>query len=392
MPKTRIGNIPKIPLRPGERAKVEQVRMSRVAGRHPGVRKVVGCMTGTSLDAIDVAALAIDGHGLEMRVKIESQVMLPLGDVGKRLRALAEQQPMTAADIARVSHDFAMLHVEAIKEACGRKKPDLIAVHGQTVFHQPPLSWQVMNPAPIAWAMSSNVVYDMRAMDLAAGGQGAPITPIADWVLFRHNGERRAIINLGGFCNVTRLPAHEQVRHIDGGDVCACNQLLDRMARALLDQPFDRDGQTALRGTVDGDAKADLVRMLSKQADGGRSLGTGDELGEWAERHAMEEVADTLRTACAAIAEVIVAKAQPTDRLVLAGGGVRNRALVEEIRDRCTVEVSTTDDLGVPATLREACAMGILGALCEDVIPITIPRITGVAKAPLSGSWVFVEE
>jgi len=391
MPKTRIGNIPKIPLRPGERVKVEQTRMSRVAGRHPGIRKVVGCMTGTSLDAIDVAAMSIDGHGLEMRVQIESQVMLPLGDVGKRLRALAEQQPMTAGDIARVSHDFALLHIDAIKQACGRKTPDLIAVHGQTVFHQPPLSWQVLNPAPIAWALNANVVYDLRAMDLAAGGQGAPITPIADWVLFRHTGERRAIINLGGFCNVTRLPAHDQVRHIDGGDVCSCNQLLDRMARALLDQPFDRDGQTALSGTVDGDAKADLVRMLSKQADAGRSLGTGDELGEWAERHALEEVADTLRTACAAIAEVIVAKSQPTDRLVLAGGGVRNRALVEEIRGRTSVPVSTTDDLGVPATLREACAMGILGALCEDVIPISIPRITGVVKAPLSGSWVFVE-
>ncbi len=390
MPKTRIGNIPKIPLRPGERAKVEQARMSRVAGRHPGIRKVVGCMTGTSLDAIDVAALAVDGHGLEMRVTIESQVMLPLGEVGKRLRALAEQQPMTAAEIARTTHDFSLLHIEAIKEACGRKTPDLIAVHGQTVFHQPPVSWQLLNPSPIAWALNANVVYDLRGMDLAAGGQGAPITPMADWVMFRHASERRSVVNLGGFCNVTRLPGHEQVRHLDGGDVCACNQLLDRMARALLNQPFDRDGRTALSGTVDGDAKVDLANLLSKQADAGRSLGTGDELGEWAERHALEEVADTLRTACAAIAEVVVAKALPCDRLVLAGGGVRNKALVEEIRARAGVTVSTTDDLGVPATLREACAMGILGALCEDVIPITIPRVTGVVKAPLSGSWVFV--
>lgn len=391
MPKTRIGNIPKVAVRPGEKPKMELARMSRVAGRHPGIRKVVGCMTGTSLDAIDVAALAIDGHGLGLRVQIEAQAMLPLGDVGVRLRRLADQEPMTAAEIAKVTYDFAELHVAAIKEACGRRKPDLIAVHGQTVFHQPPLSWQLLNPAPIAWAMNTNVVYDLRSMDLAAGGQGAPITPLADWILFRHTGERRAIINLGGFCNLTRLPAHDEVRHLDGADVCACNQLLDRMARALLDQPFDRDGRTALSGTVDGDAKADLVRMLTKQADGGRSLGTGDELGEWAERHALEEVADTLRTACAAIAEVIVAKALPSDRLVLAGGGVRNKALVEEIRERANTLVSTTDDLGVPATLREAAGMAVLGALCEDVIPITVPRITGVAKAPLSGSWVFVD-
>lgn len=391
MPKTRIGNIPKVAVRPGEKPKAEIARMSRVAGRHPGIRKVVGCMTGTSLDAIDVAALAIDGHGHDLRIQIESQAMLPLGDVGVRLRKLADQQPMTAAEIAKVTHDFALLHVEAIKAACGRQKPDLIAVHGQTVFHQPPVSWQLLNPAPIAWAMDTNVVYDLRAMDLAAGGQGAPITPLADWVMFRHDGERRAIINLGGFCNLTKLPAHGESRHLDGGDVCACNQLLDRMARALLDQPFDRDGRTALSGEVDGDAKADLVRLLTKQADGGRSLGTGDELGEWAERHALEDVGSTLRTACAAIAEVIVMKAQPTDRLVLAGGGVRNKALVDEIRARAGVAVSLSDDLGIGATLREAAAMAVLGALCEDVIPITIPRITGVSKAPLSGSWVFVD-
>jgi 1,6-anhydro-N-acetylmuramate kinase len=389
MPKTRIGNIPKISVKSGERLKPELARQSRVAGRHPGIRKVVGCMTGTSLDGIDVAALSIDGHGLEMRVQVESQATLPLGDLAPRLRAFAEQQPMTAGDIARLGRDFSQLHIEAIQAACGRQKPDLIAIHGQTVFHQPPLSWQFLTPAPIAWALNTNVVYDLRAADLAAGGQGAPITPLADWVLFRHASERRSVINLGGFCNVTRLPAHDQVRHIDGGDVCACNQVLDRMARALLDQPFDRDGRAALEGVVDPGAMADLMRQLGTQADAGRSLGTGDELGEWAGRHALEEVGDALRTACAAIAEVIIAKSLPAERLVLAGGGVRNRALVQELRARSSVPVSTSDDLGIPATLREAAAMAVLGALCEDVIPITVPRITGVARAPIAGAWIF---
>ncbi len=390
MPKTRIGNIPKISVKSATRLKAEVVQMSRIAGRHPGTRKIVGCMTGTSLDAIDVAVLRVDGHGMDLRVQIEAQATLPLGNLGPRLRALAEQHPMTAGDIAKLGHDFSQLHIAAIQEACGRQKPDLIAIHGQTVFHQPPLSWQFLTPAPIAWTIGSNVVYDLRSADLAAGGQGAPITPLADWVLFRHTGERRSVINLGGFCNITRLPAHDQVRHIDGADVCSCNQLLDRMARALLDVPFDRDGQVAMAGTVNPGAMADLVRLLGNQADAGRSLGTGDELGEWAGRHALEDVSDALRTACAAIAEVIIAKSVPADRLVLAGGGVRNRALVDELKTRAGVPVSTTDDLGIPATLREAAAMAILGALCEDVIPITVPRVTGVQRAPVAGSWIFV--
>ena len=390
MPKTRIGNIPKVSVKAGERIKPELARMSRVAGRHPGIRKVVGCMTGTSLDAIDVAALTVDGHGLDMRVQVETQATLPLGALGPRLRAMAEQQPMTAGEIAQLGQDFSRLHITAIKGACGRQKPDLIAIHGQTVFHQPPLSWQFLTPAPIAWELNANVVYDLRAADIAAGGQGAPITPVADWILFRHSSERRAIVNLGGFCNVTRLPAHDNYRHLDGGDVCACNQILDRMARALLELPFDRDGQVALQGQVNEGAMADLVRQLGTQADAGRSLGTGDDLGDWAGRHALEEVSDALRTACAAIAEVIIAKCVPTDRLVVAGGGVRNRALMQELRARSPVPVVTSDELGIPATLREAASMAILGALCEDVIPITIPRITGVLRAPISGSWIFV--
>jgi anhydro-N-acetylmuramic acid kinase len=162
------------------------------------------------------------------------------------------------------------------------------------------------------------------------------------------------------------------------------------MARALLELPFDRDGQVALQGQVNEGAMADLVRQLGTQADAGRSLGTGDELGDWAGRHALEEVSDALRTACAAIAEVIIAKCVPTDRLVVAGGGVRNRALMQELKARSPVPVVTSDELGIPATLREAASMAILGALCEDVIPITIPRITGVLRAPISGSWIFV--
>ena len=144
-----------------------------------------------------------------------------------------------------------------------------------------------------------------------------------------------------------------------------------------------------MRGTVDTNAMNDLVKQLNNQADAGRSLGTGDELSEWAGRHELEHVDDALRTACAAIATVIVKQAAPADRLLLAGGGVRNRALVLEINQRAGVPVVVTDDLGFPATLREAAAMAILGALCQDRTPITVPKITGVVKAPVSGVWIL---
>ena len=363
-------------------------RQSRVARRHPGVRHVAGCMTGTSLDGIDLVLLGIDGHGTDMRVQLVAQANLPLGEVGTRLRRLAEQQPMTAGEIVKLANDFSALHIEALQELTNRQELDLVAVHGQTVFHAPPLSWQLINPVIIAHTLSVPVVYDLRAADLAVGGQGAPITPLADYILFRHSSERRVIVNLGGFCNITRLPAHDLIKQIDGGDVCACNQVLDALARKLLGMSYDRDGQRALAGEVKARPMAALVERLKAQAEGERSLGTGDELASWADQFQVVAPDDLMRSACAAIAEVIVKAAGDTDRIALSGGGVRNRALVYELRERSTALVSTTDDLGIPATLREATAMAILGALCEDRVPITVKRITGVTQAPVAGCWV----
>ncbi len=123
--------------------------------------------------------------------------------------------------------DAALLHVEAVR-ALGCERLDLVVAHGQTVYHAPPLSWQLCAPGPIAHALQVPVLCDLRSADIAAGGQGAPITPIADHILFRHAREARAVVNLGGFCNITTLPAGDDATRVRGGDVCACNQVAGR--------------------------------------------------------------------------------------------------------------------------------------------------------------------
>jgi 1,6-anhydro-N-acetylmuramate kinase len=362
-------------------------------GADGGERLVAGCMTGTSIDGLDVALVKIIGQGLGMRVELVSETTRPFGadtgDLAQRLRALADQQPMTARDIAQLARDFALLHLDALKELAHGKHIDLVCVHGQTVFHAPPLSWQLINPAPIAHGLGVPVVSDLRAADLACGGEGAPITPIADLVLFGHVRERRTVVNLGGFCNLTRLDPGREPNRVSGGDVCACNQVLDAVARARLRASYDRDGRAALAGTADDAATEELVKLLRAQAKAGRSLGTGDELTDWIERHAELPPADAARSACAAIATVIVEAAKPAERLIVAGGGVRNRALMQEIMGRAGVPVDTSDVHGVPASLREAVAFAVLGALSADRVAITLPRVTGVDRAPIAGSWVW---
>ncbi len=355
-------------------------------------RTVVGCMTGTSIDALDAALVGIEGHGLAMTARFVRGIARDLAPVRDRLRALADQHPMTAGDIATLAHDFALLHAAAIADLLGEsERPDLVCIHGQTVYHRPPLSWQLMQPAPIAAALRARIVFDLRAADLAAGGRGAPITPLADWVLYGRR-EPLEVVNLGGFCNITALPPRDPVGipEIRGSDVCACNQLLDAVARLTTGRPYDENGALAAAALPDETELRRLVALLDRQARSGRSLGTGDELHAWigSVRHE-HEPAVIASTACEALGRVIGSRLAART-VILAGGGVRNSTLAAAIRAHTGAEVVRSDEVGIPAEYREAACFAVLGALCEDRVPITLPGVTGRKDpAPIAGTWVL---
>ncbi len=350
-------------------------------------RLVAGCMTGTSIDALDVAVLRLRHFGPRLHAKLEATSTVPLGALAAPLRRLANQEAMTAGEIARLQREFAALHLAALKPLHERHKLNLVAVHGQTVFHAPPDSWQLFQPAPLAHGLGVPVVCDLRAADLANGGQGAPLTPLADFILLRHGSEDRAVANLGGFCNLTRLPGSHDLDRIAGADICACNQVLDAVARAVLDAAFDRDGHHALAGHPDERAASQLAGLLRRQAKSSRSLGTGDEAGAWVGRQRGLGPADLAASACAAVATVIAEAANGAQRLILAGGGVRNRRLVLELTARSACPVVLSDELGVPAAYREAMGWAVLGALCQDRQAIALPQVTNAERPAIAGLW-----
>lgn len=355
-------------------------------------RRAIGCMTGTSIDGLDAALVEVKGRGLGITARFIRGRAFELGGLALRLRHLAEQHPMRAHEIAGLMHDFAAAHVSAIRDLLGGEPCDLVCVHGQTVYHKPPLSWQLMQPAMIARKIGAPVVFDLRQADLAAGGQGAPITPIADAVLFRELRDVWAVANLGGFCNVTVSRGGSNIApdQVYARDVCACNQLLDMIARTLMHCDFDADGAAASRGAEHGEAMVDLEGVLESQRRARRSLGTGDELAEWISRwraHVLPE--DLAATACAGIAEEIALATSDATMLLLAGGGIRNKALVRAIGAASAAKVAPTDDLGIPAQFREAACFAVLGALCQDRVAITLPQVTGCsAPVPISGAWI----
>lgn len=349
-------------------------------------RLIAGCMTGTSCDAVDVALVHIEGRGLAMRAEVVDAADAELGELGGRLRAIAAQAQTTARECCELADELADRH--RVLVAGLRPRPDLVVVHGQTVHHAPPHSWQMINLARLAHGLAVPVVGDLRAADLALGGQGAPITPLADWILLRAEWPR-AVINLGGFANHTFLPADgDGPGGIDGGDLCVCNQLLDGLARRLLHRGYDDGGAFAVAGKPRDEQVGRWRERLGTQADAGRSLGTGDEpvIGAPISEG---RPGDHLAAACRAIALTVAAVCdERCADAVLAGGGVANRRLVAELEDAFAAPVYPSDDFGVPAALREAMAMAVLGALSQDRVPITLPRVTGVDAAPVAGTWV----
>lgn len=351
-------------------------------------RTVLGFMSGTSLDGLDGAVVRIEGSGVGMRASFVRGASIGLGACALPLRRLANGEAMTARAIAEAVHAFSLLHAELALRVLEGDRADLIVAHGQTVLHDPPLSWQAIDPAVIACATGSPVLTDLRGADLASGGQGAPITPLADFVFFAGESPL-AVLNLGGFANATLLgPWASGVDGIHGFDICACNQVLDGVARAALDRPFDENGDEAAKGTPDPDATRDLTRLLDAQASAGRSLGTGDEASAWIERwKGGLRPCDLCASAASAVGGVIASRLAGVSQLLLAGGGVQNRALVAAIGGNLPgATVETTDSAGLPATYREAASMAVLGALSSDGVPITLARVTGCKTPPLAGS------
>ncbi len=349
-------------------------------------RKVVGGMSGTSLDGLDLALVEVLGTGLELRAHLLHTHSVDLGDSEQPLRALARGEALTAAEICRCTHRFAELHVAAIEEllAAG-DRADLICLHGQTVFHNPPLSWQLLDGAWIAQRLETPVVFDLRAADRADGGQGAPITPLADWLLLASAEESRVVVNLGGFCNYTWLP-HRPADSVDstrlslirGADVCACNQLLDAAAWLAIRRPFDRGGATARSGCLNAAVAERIGAALAAQSRPGRSLGSVDDVNALvAECATSAQPADLLHSACVALATTIADNLPTSDRVLVAGGGAANSFLVDCLRERVRTPLTLSDAAGVPAPYREAMAIAVLGTLCCDGVPITLPQITG---------------
>ncbi len=384
------------------------------------IRHAIGFMSGTSLDGLDAAIVRAEGRGPSLRATVltHRETVTPTDDPTTAiLREIARGGRLTAAEITEAAMVMGHRHAELIAPICRdvglhpERDLDLVAIHGQTVTHRPPRSWQLVDPWPVAVSVGCPVVCDLRAADLAAGGAGAPITPLADAVLhrdLRKPNQTLLVLNLGGFANATLLPG------IDGEpigfDCCACNHLLDAASTVALDEAFDRDGHASSSGRVDHDMARSLSDRLNRLAREGRSGGDGDEHRESAvdlarAARAADRPADALATLAVAIADTVAESVRmrmktldlpPLGRRFAAGGGLRNRGLMNALATAINRfspaepgHIEDTGSVGVPPQAREAAGIGILGLLALDGRPITTPASTGrTDRPPPAGLWI----
>lgn len=369
----------------------------------PPIRHVVGCMTGTSLDGLDAALTRITGTGLGMTAEFLGMVSAPLPDTLRTtLLAMANGQPHPPIEFMRAARHLGVVHAEACAELlhthASNLKPhavDFVVAHGQTIWHAPAdrLSWQLFDPWPIVRTLNLPVCYDLRQADLVAGGEGAPITPIADWVMYRDEVETRTVVNLGGVINITQLPIRGSVNRIEARDVGPGNLLIDGMTRRRFpERRYDEDGTIAGAGTHRGVIYAELGREPLKGRTGGREQ-YSDSWVASVDRRACSDLTDTEAVSAAVEAVAMwIADALAgciSSHIIVAGGGVKNLTLVNRIRARLEagVSLSLSDDLGIPCEAREAMGFAVLGALSADGVPITLPQVTGGETPGVAGVW-----
>ena len=351
------------------------------------------------MDGIDVAVIRMDSSSCALDEVWPCDLVAtrhhPFGELGHRLRGFAEGASLSAEQICRLNRDYMQAHIAALEPILHQTPCAAVVIHGQTVFHRPPLSWQMAEPTWLAATLGVPVISDLRLADIAMGGQGAPITPLADWLLLRGD-QPRLVLNLGGFANWTYLPASlAGQKAVQAADACACNHVLDAIARSLFDADYDDGGAQALQGRCDEPAALALLSLL--QRDGDRSLGTGDEAVGWVDTYSRElSPADCARTACSAIARAIFHSASAclgVNRIsdaahacYVAGGGALNQALVQELAQIGGIAVQPTDVLGVPGAWREAIAMAYLGYLSATGQSLSLSQVTGANQAIVGGA------
>ncbi|KAF5061456.1 Anhydro-N-acetylmuramic acid kinase [anaerobic digester metagenome] len=344
--------------------------------------QAIGLMSGTSLDGLDIACCTFGFTGDKISFSIDCAETIPYQPA--MISRLRQTENTSALEFFRIHNAYGQWAGEVVRDFIGRHhlNPLLIASHGHTVFHRPEEGFTVQagNGAQIAAITGIRTVCDFRSVDVAYGGQGAPLVPIGDRLLF---GKYEACVNIGGFSNISMESAGNRI----AWDICPANYVLNHYA-GLLGLKYDDSGKIAGSGNLIAGLFQHLNRLDYYSAKPPKSLGR-----EWVEANiypladkSLDDIPGILHTLTLHIAEQI-SKAlpeKPTGKVLLTGGGVHNDFLVEKIRNlsSCSIEIPEPEIIDY----KEALIFALLGVLRYKNIPNCLASVTGAASDSIGGA------
>ena len=382
-------------------------------------RLAVGLMSGTSVDGIDAALVELSGSGDGPKVKLLAFQNMPYPEaVREKIFALFQPNNATVDKLGYLNfllgEYFAAAALAVIREAGVRRDDvDFIASHGQTIWHGPEVcdkdgfpvifTVQIGEGSVIAARTGVPTVSDFRVADMAVGGQGAPLVPFSEYLLYRRPGETILLQNIGGIGNMTVLPGDEGPEAVYAFDTGPGNMIIDAVVSALTggEKTYDAGGAMASEGKVDQELLAMLQQdpyydMPLPKTTGRELFGVQyvEKILDYRREHGLSD-ADLLATVTDltawsivdAYARYVLPKRQATE-LVVGGGGSYNATLLGFLRERFApygVKVRTQEDLGWSSDAKEAVAFAIMADCCVREKPNVLPSVTGARAAAIMG-------
>ena len=383
---------------------------------------VAGIMSGTSADGVDVALVQIhDSRDGFPKLKLLAHEAFPYPTALRRVvLAAMNAQTTSTAELARLNWRLGLEYSNAVKATLTRHpmRLDLIGFHGQTLYHQPvaqpyagekfALTWQAGEAAILAGELGIPVVSNFRPADMVAGGQGAPLVPLLDFVLFRHPRRGRILQNIGGIANMTAIPPAAPADRVLAFDCGPGNMVIDALMQELYGKVMDRDGAVAATGTIlkpllEKTLRHNFFRKPLPKTAGREQFGREFAAKFLADcRVISKRKQDAIATATTLTAHSIaqaysrfVADSMgvaPVDYIV-SGGGARNSTLMAQLAEalkpyRC--RVSSIDNFGIPAETKEAVAFALLAWRTWHRKPGNVPSATGASRPAILGQVTYV--
>jgi anhydro-N-acetylmuramic acid kinase len=370
----------------------------------------VGLMSGTSLDGIDAALVKIKGSGENTEVELIEFVNLDMPDyIKKEIKRCCGVEESNVELICSLNFKLGYIFADAVKEVCKRAnfpihKLDFIGSHGQTVYHIPAdkqgsikSTLQIGEPAVISYETGTTVVSNFRVMDMAAGGQGAPLVPYVDYILFK--GDRnRALQNIGGIGNVTVIPKNCTVDDILAFDTGPGNMIIDEVVQRLKGVKYDKDGYFASQGIIIESMLRELLDIPYIQKEPPKTTGrelfgsqfVDELLTKWKNKRDVDIIATVTAFTAHSIYENykrFIFDKYDIDEVIISGGGSYNKTLIGMIKNLLpNCKVFILEDLGFSSDAKEAIAFAILANETLNGICSNVRGATGAKQRVVLGN------